>query len=127
MDGLPVWNDKGNYVEVGDLEMYYQIHGPNRGETEPLILLHGGMTTIESSFGVLLPLFAETRQVIAVEQQAHGRTADIDRPLTFPQMADDTAALLRHLDIEKADLFGYSDECGARPCGEATHPARLSF
>jgi pimeloyl-ACP methyl ester carboxylesterase len=65
--------------------------------------------TIDTSFGTVLPSFAKTRQVIAVEQQGHGHTADIDRPLTFEQMADDTAALLRHLTIEQADFFGYSD------------------
>jgi pimeloyl-ACP methyl ester carboxylesterase len=95
----------GSYASVNGLEMYYEIHGAGR----PLVLLHGGPTTIDTSFGKLLPTLAKARQVIAVEQQGHGHTADIDRPLSFEQMADDTAALLRHLKIEKADFFGYSD------------------
>jgi pimeloyl-ACP methyl ester carboxylesterase len=74
----------------------------------PLVLLHGALSAIGTSFGKVLPGLAETRQVIAVEQQAHGRTADIDRPLTIAQMAEHTAALLSHLGIEHADLFGYS-------------------
>lgn len=87
------------------IEMYYEIRGTGR----PLVLLHGGLTTIETSFGKALPSLAQTWQVIAVEQQAHGRTADVDRPLSFEQMADDTAALLRRIGIQQADFFGYSD------------------
>jgi pimeloyl-ACP methyl ester carboxylesterase len=84
--------------------MYYESHGTGR----PLVLLHGALTTIEGSFGRMLPSLAATRQVIAVEQQAHGRTADADRPLTYEGMGADTVALLRHLGIEEADVFGYS-------------------
>jgi pimeloyl-ACP methyl ester carboxylesterase len=94
----------GNYAEVNGLRMYFEVHGTGR----PLVLLHGAFSTIETDFAKLLPAFAETRQVIAVEQQAHGRTADIDRPLSYPQMAEDTAALLRQLGIDQADFFGYS-------------------
>jgi len=83
--------------------MYYEIHGAGR----PLVLLHGAMGTI-GMFVELLPSLAKTHQVIAIEQQAHGRTADIDRPLRYEQMADDTAAALRHLNIDNADVFGYS-------------------
>jgi len=71
--------------------MYHEIHGTGR----PLVLLHGGLTTIDSSFEKVLPSLAKTRQVIAIEQQGHGHTADIDRLLAFGQMADDTASLLR--------------------------------
>jgi pimeloyl-ACP methyl ester carboxylesterase len=85
--------------------MYYEVHGAGR----PLVLLHGGGSTIETSFGRVLQSFAKTRQVVACEQQGHGRTADVDRPFTFGQSADDTAALLRHLKIERADYFGYSN------------------
>ena len=92
------------YAPVNGLNMYYEVHGTGA----PLVLLHGAMSTIETDFGKMIPAFAETRQVIGVEQQAHGHTADIDRPLSLEQMADDTAALLRHLKIEKADFFGYS-------------------
>src|SRR5262249_17191089 len=93
----------GSYASVNGLNMYYEIHGTGR----PLVLLHGAYMTIDG-LGRILASVAETRQVIAVEQQAHGRTADVDRPLTYEQMADDTAALLRHLEIKEADIFGYS-------------------
>jgi pimeloyl-ACP methyl ester carboxylesterase len=92
------------YAEVNDLEMYYEIHGSG----PPLVLLHGAFSAIGTSFGELLPALAETRQVIAFELQAHGRTADIDRPISIEQLADDTAAALRHLGITQADIFGYS-------------------
>ena len=91
------------YAPVHSLNMYYEIHGAGR----PLVLLHGAMGTI-GMFVELLPSLAKTHQVIAIEQQAHGRTADIDRPLRYEQMADDTAAALRHLNIDNADVFGYS-------------------
>jgi pimeloyl-ACP methyl ester carboxylesterase len=85
--------------------MYYEIHGSGL----PLVLLHGGGSTIETSFGEVLPSFAKTRKAIAFEQQGHGHTADVDRPFSFEQSADDAAALLRYLKIEKADFFGYSN------------------
>jgi pimeloyl-ACP methyl ester carboxylesterase len=84
--------------------MYYEVHGTG----QPLVVLHGAYMTIDA-MGEIVPSLAQTRQVIAVELQGHGRTADIeDRPITYEQMADDIAALLRHLAIEKADVFGYS-------------------
>ncbi len=92
------------YAPVNGLQMYYEVHGSG----QPLVLLHGALSAIGTSFGKVLPSLAETRQVIAVELQAHGRTADIDRPLTIGQLADDTTALLEHLGIASADLFGYS-------------------
>jgi pimeloyl-ACP methyl ester carboxylesterase len=91
------------YAPAGELRMYYEIHGEGR----PLVLLHGAYMTIDMT-GPLLPGLAETRQVIAVEQQGHGHTADVDRPITYEQMADDTAALIRHLELESADIVGYS-------------------
>ena len=94
---------RAGYAPVNGLEMYYEIHGTG----EPLVLLHGAYMTI-GSMGEILPSLAEYRRVIAVELQGHGRTADVDRPLSYEQMADDTAALLRHLEIEEADVFGYS-------------------
>ena len=93
----------GNYAEVNGLRVYYEIHGTG----EPLVLLHGAYMTIET-MGDLVPRLAEARQVIAIEAQGHGHTADVDRPLTYEAMADDTAALLRHLGIERADVVGYS-------------------
>jgi pimeloyl-ACP methyl ester carboxylesterase len=92
------------YRPVNGLDMYYEIHGAGR----PLVLLHGAMGTIESCFEKLLPRLAATRKVIALELQGHGHTADIDRSLSYSQMADDTVALLRSLDIEVADFVGYS-------------------
>ena len=94
---------QSGYAPVNGLEMYYEIHG----EGEPLLLLHGVYGTIDL-WGPILETLAQSRQVIAVEQQAHGHTADIDRPLTYEQMTEDTAALMRHLGIEQADVFGYS-------------------
>jgi pimeloyl-ACP methyl ester carboxylesterase len=91
------------YVSVNGLEMYYEIHGAGR----PLVVLHGAYMTIET-MGEIVPALAETRQVIAVELQGHGHTADMDRPLTYEQMADDVAALIGHLGIEQAGVFGYS-------------------
>jgi pimeloyl-ACP methyl ester carboxylesterase len=98
----------GSRARVNGLDMYYEIHGSGR----PLVLLHGALSATGTSFGAVLPRFAETRQVIAVEQQAHGHTADIDRPLSLEQMADDTGALLHHLGIEEVDVFGYSMGAG---------------
>jgi pimeloyl-ACP methyl ester carboxylesterase len=91
------------YAQVGDLNMYYDVHGEGR----PLVLLHGAYQTAHT-MGLLLPGLAETRQVIVPEMQAHGRTADIDRPITYEQMADDTAGLMRDLGIDEADIVGYS-------------------
>lgn len=88
-----------DYASVNGLRMYYEIHGSG----SPLVLLHG-------AFGVanVFPQLTSNHKLIAIELQGHGHTADIDRPLTFEQMADDTAALLRQLGIEQADFFGYS-------------------
>jgi pimeloyl-ACP methyl ester carboxylesterase len=94
---------RGDYAEVNGLNMYYEVHGAGR----PLLLLHGAYMTIDA-MGEVLSRLAEGRQVIAVELQAHGRTADIDRPLGYEAMADDVAALLRHLEVEEADVFGFS-------------------
>jgi pimeloyl-ACP methyl ester carboxylesterase len=94
---------RGGYAEVNGLKMYYEIHGTG----QPLVVLHGAYMTIET-MGEIVPSLAETRQVIAVELQGHGHTADIDRPLTYEHMADDVAALLHRLGIEEADVFGFS-------------------
>jgi pimeloyl-ACP methyl ester carboxylesterase len=95
----------GHYATVNGLKMYYEIHGSGR----PLVLLHGGGSTIISTFGRILPELAKTHRVIAVELQAHGHTQDIDRQLSFEQDADDVAALLKQLHIEKADFMGFSN------------------
>ena len=95
----------GRFATVNGLKMYYEIHGSGK----PLVLLHGGGSTIESTFGRILPELAKTHQVIAVELQAHGHTPDIDRPLSFEQDADDVATLLEQLHIDKADFMGFSN------------------
>lgn len=94
---------QGDYAPVNGLEMYYEVHG----EGEPLLVLHGAYMTIEG-WGEVLPRLAAGRQVIAAEMQAHGHTADIDRPITYEGMADDAAALIRHLGLAGADVLGYS-------------------
>lgn len=111
----------GNYVSVNGLNMYYESHGTG----QPLALLHGAFSAIGTSFGKLLPELATTRQVIAFEMQAHGRTADIDRPLSLEQMADDAAAALQQLGIEKADFFGYSMGAGIALHLAIRHPDRV--
>jgi pimeloyl-ACP methyl ester carboxylesterase len=92
------------YAPVNGLSMYYEIHGTGR----PLVLMHGGLTTIDLSFGRLLPGLAAARQAIGVELQGHGHTADTGRPLSLDSLADDIAGLLDLLDIKRADLFGFS-------------------
>lgn len=94
------------YATVNGLRMYYEIHGS--GGTIPLLLLHGGLFNIDLQFGELLPSLAESRQVIATDFQGHGRTNDIDRPLTCAGLADDVVGLLNHLGIGRVDLFGFS-------------------
>ncbi len=93
------------FSQVNGLKMYYEIHG----EGMPLVLIHGGGSTIESNFGRIIPMLAKHRKVIAVELQAHGRTSDRDADLTFEQDADDVATLLKNLNISKADFFGFSN------------------
>ena len=93
------------FTEVNGLNMYYEIHG----EGKPLVLIHGGGSTIETTFGRIIPTLAKHRQVIAVELQAHGHTGDRNTNLTFEQDADDVAALLKNLHIPKADFLGFSN------------------
>lgn len=95
----------GRYANVNGLKMYYEIHGTG----SPLVLLHGGGSTIYTTFGRILPQLAQSHQVIAVELQAHGHTGDRDAPETFKQDADDVAELLHQLNIAKADIFGFSN------------------
>jgi pimeloyl-ACP methyl ester carboxylesterase len=95
----------GKYAKVNGLNMYYEEHGTGF----PLVLIHGGGSTIGTTFGRILPALAKSHKVIAVEIQAHGHTADIDRPLSFVQDVDDIAELLRQLHIAKADIFGFSN------------------
>jgi pimeloyl-ACP methyl ester carboxylesterase len=93
-------------ADINGLRLYYEIHGSGSGR--PVVLLHGGLLTIEVMFGPLFPTLGAGRQVIAAELQGHGRTADTDRAMSFDQLADDVAGLLAHLGIEEADVFGFS-------------------
>jgi len=107
-----------SYAAVNGLNLYYEIHGSG----EPLILLHGGLG-MTGMFGDVLTELANNRQVIAVDLQAHGRTADIDRPIRYELMADDMAALIRHLGLAQADLMGYSLGAGVALRTAIQHPA----
>jgi pimeloyl-ACP methyl ester carboxylesterase len=110
----------GSYASVNGLRIYYEIHGAGR----PLFLLHGGVGASEM-FGPTLPKLAESRQVVAVHLQGHGRTADVDRPLSFQSMADDIAALARHLELDSIDLMGYSLGGGAALQVAIRHPEMI--
>jgi pimeloyl-ACP methyl ester carboxylesterase len=109
---------KTGYAPVNGLKMYYEIHGAG----EPLILLHGGVVGI-TMFGPNLDALSQKRKVIAVELQGHGRTADIDRPLSYEAMAEDIAALMKYLGIERADVMGYSLGGGVALQTAIRHPA----
>jgi len=109
---------KTGYAPVNDLKLYYEIHGSG----EPLVLLHGGLGSIEMMAN-LLPELAKNHEVIAVDLQAHGRTADIDRPITYEALGDDIAALLEYLGVKRADLVGYSLGGGAALQTTFRHPA----
>ena len=106
------------YAPANGLEMYYEIHGTGRAAAPAARRLHD-----DRHLGPILPSLAEHRQVIAVELQGHGHTADIDRPLTYEQMADDAAALLAHLGIEQVDVVGYSMGAGVALQLAIRHPA----
>src|SRR5690349_6855644 len=114
-------NFKEGYLSVNGLDMYYETHGTG----QPLVLLHGAFSAIGTSFGGLIPELAKSRQVIAFELQAHGHTADIDRPLSLEGMADDTAAVIKQLGIEPADIFGYSMGAGVALYTAIRHPEVL--
>jgi pimeloyl-ACP methyl ester carboxylesterase len=93
----------GRHAQINGLNLYYETHGSG----EPLILLHGGFG-YTGMFGEIMGRLSDGRQVIAVDLQGHGRTADIDRPMNFDSLSDDVAGLIRHLGFEKADVMGYS-------------------
>lgn len=106
------------YASVNGLQMYYEIHG----EGQPLVLLHGAFSGIGTSFGKLIPGLSGKRQVVAFELQAHGRTADIDRPLTLEGMADDVAEAIKQMGFEQADVLGYSMGAGVALHVVVRHP-----
>ncbi len=111
----------GSYAKLNGLELYYEVHGKGR----PLVLLHGGLGST-SMFGDNLKALAKHRQVIAVDLQGHGRTADIDRPLSVELMADDVAALVQHLKLGRVDVFGYSLGGGVALQVGARHPGLVN-
>lgn len=125
--GTPVTGPReplaSGHAPVNGIRMYYEIHG--REEGIPLVLLHGGGSTIESTFGEVIPFLAQSRKVIALEEQAHGRTTDRDQPVRFETSADDVAALLRHLEVEKTDLFGFSNGASVALQVAIRHPDRV--
>jgi pimeloyl-ACP methyl ester carboxylesterase len=107
----------GQYADVNGISLYYETQGTGR----PLILLHGGLGSGEM-FGPVLPALAERHQVIAVDLQGHGRTADIDRPIDIRLMADDIAALIGHLGLDRPDVVGYSLGGGVAMQTAVRHP-----
>ena len=111
----------GQYASINGLQLYYELHGQGK----PLVLLHGGGSTIASNYSRILPELAKTHRVIAIELQAHGHTRDIDRPLSFEQDADDVVALLQQLHIDQADFMGFSN--GGTTCLQIAirHPERV--
>ncbi|MFD2763415.1 alpha/beta fold hydrolase [Micromonospora eburnea] len=108
------------YADVNGVRLWYEVHGTGK----PLVLLHGGYGSVEM-FAPIRPALAARRQVIAVDLQGHGRTADVDRPLRYETMADDVGALLRHLDLPGADVLGYSLGGGVALRTAIQHPDRV--
>jgi pimeloyl-ACP methyl ester carboxylesterase len=112
------------YAPVNGLRMYYEVHGED-GDARPLVLLHGGLLTIDLSFGAVLPELAAGRQVIAFELQGHGRTADIERDIDLGFMASDVAGLLDHLGVGQADVLGFSLGAGVALQLTVDYPGRV--
>ncbi|MGW5670906.1 alpha/beta fold hydrolase [Micromonospora sp. NPDC003776] len=110
----------GRYAEVNGINLYYETHGSG----QPLILLHGGLGSGEM-FGPVLPALAQRHRVVAVDLQGHGRTADIDRPLDLQFMADDIAALIDHLELDRPDLVGYSLGGGVALRAAVKYPEKI--
>ncbi|ONI78966.1 alpha/beta hydrolase [Actinosynnema sp. ALI-1.44] len=117
---------RGHYADVNGLRMYYEVHGKDRGKP-PVVLIHGAFSATGTSWGELVGGIARTRKVISVEQQGHGRTADIgDRPLRLEQMAKDTADLLGKIGVRKADVWGYSMGAGVAMQMAVRHPDKVN-
>jgi pimeloyl-ACP methyl ester carboxylesterase len=119
-DSTTVTTGTGKYAKVNGINLYYEIHGAGR----PLILLHGGLGSGET-FGPVLTQLAQRHQVITVDLQGHGRTADIDRPFDVRLLADDIAALIDHLGLKKPDLVGYSLGGGVAMHLAAKYPDKI--
>jgi pimeloyl-ACP methyl ester carboxylesterase len=112
---------RSGYADVNGLHLYYEVHGAG----SPLVLLHGGMLTIELSFASLMPTLVARHLVIGVELQGHGRTADIDRTITPAVLAADVVALLDHLGIDRAHVLGHSLGAAATLELAVSHPSRV--
>jgi pimeloyl-ACP methyl ester carboxylesterase len=112
---------KGDRVEVNGMQVYYEVSG----QGEPLVVLHGAYMNIPT-MGAIIPKLAETHKVFALEFQGHGRTTDIDRPITYPNLADDVAAFMDAVGIKKADFFGYSMGAGAGLQLAIRHPDKVN-
>lgn len=110
------------YADVNGLHMYYETHGD---AGTPLVLLHGGVMTIDLTYASLIPTLATRHRVIGVEFQAHGATADIDRDLTYANLAGDVVGLLDHLGIDRAHVMGHSMGGGTTLELAVSHPDRL--
>jgi pimeloyl-ACP methyl ester carboxylesterase len=113
------------YAAVNGIRIYYEVHGAPMGEGAPLVLLHGGGSTIDVTFGRILSRFGAARTIIAVEEQGHGRTSDRDAPVQFDTSADDVSALLEHLDVKRADLFGFSNGASVALHVAIRHPQKV--
>ena len=111
----------GNRVKVNGMQMYYEVSGAG----EPLVVLHGAYMNIPS-MGAIVPMLAKTHKVYALEFQGHGRTTDIARPITYPNLADDVAAFMDAVGLAKADVFGYSMGAGAGLQLAIRHPAKVN-
>ncbi|WIM98491.1 alpha/beta fold hydrolase [Actinoplanes oblitus] len=120
MSGTAANPGNGQYADVNGIKLYYETHGAGR----PLVLLHGGLGSGEM-FGPVLPALAERHRVILVDLQGHGRTADIDRPIDVRLMADDIAALIGHLGLDRPDVVGYSLGGGVALQVAIRHPERV--
>ena len=111
----------GNRVKVNGMQVYYEVSGAG----EPLVVLHGAYMNIPS-MGTIIPMLAKTHKVYALEFQGHGRTTDIDRPITYPNLADDVAAFMDAVGLAKADVFGYSMGAGAGLQLAIRHPGKVN-
>jgi pimeloyl-ACP methyl ester carboxylesterase len=112
---------KGGHAPVNGIDLYYEVHGEGAGT--PLVLLHGGGSSIEVTYGEILPFFARHRVVIGLDEQNHGRTSARDKPERFTDSADDVAALLAHLGVSKADVMGFSNGASVALQVAIRHPA----
>ncbi|HEY0238619.1 MAG TPA: alpha/beta fold hydrolase [Friedmanniella sp.] len=111
------------YADVNNLHLYFETYGPDDGQ--PLVLLHGGMLSIDLSWAPVIPALAETYRLVAVEVQGHGRTADVDREVTPAHTASDVVGLLDHLGIERAHVLGHSMGGAAALELAVSHPDRV--